>query len=86
MKKYEMDYKRWLEKQKTYEKDKCKAFGFIMGQCLELTKEVVKSDKSFKTLEEEDNVKGLLGLLRDLCYGTDKKDRKSTRLNSSHLA
>ena len=34
---------------------------------------MVKSDKSFKTLEEEDNVRGLLGLMRDLCYGTDKK-------------
>ena len=44
-----------------------------MGQCLELTKEAVKSDKSFKKLEEEDDVKGLLGLLRDLWYGADKK-------------
>ena len=44
-----------------------------MGQCLGLTKEVVKSDKGFRALEEDDNVKGLLGLLRDLCYGTDKK-------------
>ena len=39
LKKYEMDYKRRLEKQETFEKDKCKAFGIIMGQCLELTKE-----------------------------------------------
>ena len=62
LKKYEMDYKRRLEKQEqeTFEKDKCKAFGIIMGQCLELTKEVVKLDKSFKALEEDDNVKGLL--------------------------
>ena len=73
MKKFEMDNKRRLEKQETYMKEKCKAFGIIMGQCLELTKEAVKSDKSFKKLEEEDDVKGLLGLLRDLCYGTDKK-------------
>ena len=41
MKKYEMDYKRRLEKQETYAKEKCKAFGIIMGQCLELTKEAV---------------------------------------------
>ena len=68
-----MDYKRQLDKKEEYEKDKCKAFGIIMGQCLELTKEVVKADKSFKVLEEADNVKGLLALLRDLCYGTDKK-------------
>ena len=73
MKKFEMDYKRRLEKQETYMKEKCMAFGIIMGQCLQMTKEVVKTDKSFKKLEEEDDVKGLLGLLRDLCYGTDKK-------------
>ena len=68
-----MDYKRRLEKEEAYKKDKCKAFGIIMGQCLELTKEAVKSDKSFKKLEGEDDVKGLLGLLRDLCFGTDRK-------------
>ena len=73
MKIFEMDYKRRLEKQESYIKEKCKAFGIIMGQCLELAKEAVKSDKSIKKLEEDDNVKGLLGLLRDLCYGTDKK-------------
>ena len=61
------------EKIEQYEKDKCKAFGIVMGQCLELTKEMVKTDKSFKDLEEADNVKGLLDLIRDLCYGTDKK-------------
>ena len=74
LKKYEMDYKRRLEKQETYEKDKCKAFGIIMGQCLELTKEALNWTRVSKaTLDEEDNVKGLLGLLHDLCYGTDKK-------------
>ena len=73
MKIFEMDYKRRLEKQESYIKEKCKAFGIIMGQCLELTKEVVKADKNFKVLEEKDDVGGLLALLRDLCYGTDKK-------------
>ena len=62
MKIFEMDYKRRLEKQEAYGKEKCKAFGIII--CLELTKEAVKSDKSFKKLEEDDDVKGLLGLLR----------------------
>ena len=51
MKKFEMDYKRRLDKEETYMKEKCKAFGIIMGQCLELTKEAVKSDKSYKQLE-----------------------------------
>ena len=62
MKKFEMDYKRRLEKIEQYGKDKSKAFGIVMGQCLELTKEMVKTDKSFKDLEDEDDVKGLLNL------------------------
>ena len=73
LKKYEMDYKRQLDQKEDFEKDMCKAFGIILGQCRELTKEVVKSDKSYKALERADNVTGLLSLLRDLCYGTNKK-------------
>ena len=60
MKKYEMDYKRRLEKQETYMKEKCKAVGIIMGQCLELTKEAVKSDKSFKSWKERTTLKDCL--------------------------
>ena len=38
-----------------------------------MTKEVVKADKTFRTLERSDDVVGLLRILQDLCYGTDKK-------------
>ena len=73
LRKYEMDYKRQLDQKEDFLKDKCKAFGIILGQCRELTKEVVKADKSYKALEKSDDVAGLLRLLRDLSYGTDKK-------------
>ena len=73
LRKFELDYKRQLDKMEDYQKDKCKAFGIILGQCRELTREVVKADKSYKDLEKSDDVAGLLGLLHDLCYGTDKK-------------
>ena len=44
-----------------------------MGQCKTITKEVVKADKPYRTLERADDVVGLLKLLREICYGTDKK-------------
>ena len=72
-KKFELDYKRQQDKKEDHQKDKCKAFGIILGQCKEMTKEVVKADRSFKSLEKADDVVGLLKLLRDVCYGTDKK-------------
>ena len=73
LRKFEMEYKRHLERIENFQKEKCKAFGIILGQCRELTKQVVKSDKNYRSLENADNVIGLLGLLRDLSYGTDKK-------------
>ena len=46
-KKFELDYKRQQDKKDNHQKDKCKASGIILGQCKELTKEMVKSDKSY---------------------------------------
>ena len=71
---------RWITrgnwtKRKTSRRVCGRHFGIILGQCRELTKEVVKADKSYKALEKSDDVAGLLRLLRDLCYGTDKKRR-----------
>ena len=52
----------------------CKASGIILlEQCREMTKSAVKSDKSFGSLEKADDVVGLLNLIRDLCYETNKK-------------
>ena len=68
-----MEYKRLLERKEDFQKDKCKAFGIVLGQCRQLTKEVVKADKTFRAIEKADDVTGLLSIIRDLCYGTDKK-------------
>ncbi len=72
-KKFELDYRRQQEKKDEYQKEKCKGFAIIMGQCKTITKEVVKADKSYRTLERADDILGLLALLRSICYGTDKK-------------
>ena len=48
-------------------------FGVVLGQCKEGTKDLVKSDKSFKALQGKGDVIELINLIRDLCYGTDRK-------------
>ena len=44
LRKFELDYKRELDKKEDFQKDKCKAFGIVFGQCRELTKEVISCD------------------------------------------
>ena len=39
----------------------------------EVTKSAIKLDPSFDLLEKKDDVVGLLSLIRNLSYGTDKK-------------
>ena len=48
-------------------------FGVILGQCKEGTKDLVKADKSYKSLEKNGDVVELINLIRNLCYGTNKK-------------
>ena len=45
----------------------------VIGQCKEGTKDLVKSDKKFATLQRKGDVVELINLIRDLCYGTDGK-------------
>ena len=73
MKRFELDYISQKKEKKLHKENKCKAFGITLEQCRELTKVAIKSNRSFNALEKEDNVVGLLNLIRDLCYGTDKK-------------
>ena len=72
-KKFEMDYKRVQDKKDEHQKNKCKCFGIIMGQCKTITKDVAKADMSYRALERADDVIGILKLLREICYGTDRK-------------
>ena len=62
LRKYELEYKRLLERKEDFQKDKCKTFGIVLGQCRQLTKEVVKADKAFRAIEKVDDVTGLLSI------------------------
>ena len=48
-------------------------FGVVLGQCKEGRKDLIKSDKAFGALQKAGDVVGLINLVRDLCYGTDRK-------------
>ena len=73
MKKYEIDYRYQKDEKRDHQKNKERMFGVVLGQCKEGTKDLVKSDKSFEALQRKGNVIELINLIRDLCYGTDRK-------------
>ena len=73
MKKYEIDYKYQKDEKWDHQRHKEKMFGVVLGQCKEGTKDLVKGDRTFKSLEKGGDVVGLINLNQDLCYGTDKK-------------
>ena len=73
MKKYEIDYKYQKDEKRDHQKNKERMFGVVLGQCKEGTKDLVKSDKSFEALQRKGDVIKLINLIRDLCYGTDRK-------------
>ena len=73
MKKFKIDYKYQKDEKKEHKRNKEKMFGVVLGQCKEGTKDLVKADKTFKTLKKNGGVVELINLIRSLCYGTDKK-------------
>ena len=73
MKKYEIDYKYQKEEKRDHQRNKEKMSGVVLGQCKEGTKDLAKSDKTFQALQKDGDVVGLINLIQDLCYGTDRK-------------
>ena len=47
----------------TSQKNKEEMFGVVLGQCKEGTKDLVKSDRSFESLQRKGNVIGLINLI-----------------------
>ena len=73
MKKYEIDYKCQRAEKKEHKKNKEKMFSVVLGQCKEGTKDSVKGDCNFYSLQRNGDVVGLINLIQDLCHGTHKK-------------
>lgn len=70
MKKYEKAMDRYYKKIDQYEEYKAKVFVIILGQCTLSMKNKIESLKEFEKLEEEDDVIGLLSVIKSLAYTT----------------
>jgi hypothetical protein len=55
---------------KEYKEQKAKVFVIILGQCTPSLKSKLANDAGFATLEQNDDVKGLLGKLKELAFST----------------
>ena len=76
MKRYEILLKDSISKQDKYKAEKAKVFGIIMGQCTMAMKNKLESLPEYKTLNDDDNVVGLLNTIKGLVYTTDKGQYK----------
>ena len=63
MKRYEIDYKYQKDEKKEHQRNKEKMFGVILGQCKVGINDLLKGDKSFKSLERNGDVVGLINLI-----------------------
>jgi len=71
MKRYEMKLRMVFDKEEQYHSDKAKLFRVIMGQCTTAMKNKVESTAGYDELEKNDDVIGLLKVLKSHAYTTD---------------
>jgi hypothetical protein len=72
VKRYEVLCNRHFAKVEEYERERTKLFRLIMGQCSPTLRDKLESMAAFPKLEEADKFTGLLKLIHELVYGTDK--------------
>ena len=65
---FKMELSLYHKEKKEYNEQKQKLFVVILGQCTRATKNKLFSDSKFKTLEQEDDVVGLLEKLEQLAF------------------
>jgi hypothetical protein len=70
VRKYEILFKKNLEKEEKYLMEKSKAFRLIMGQCSTAMRNKLESLGEHPDLEENDNITGLLSKMNELVYST----------------
>ena len=68
---YKIKYSKKVDEQRDYKRNKEKLFRIIMGQCVPAMRNKIKKMPTFKTIEDDDDVAALLGLLQDVAYSTD---------------
>jgi hypothetical protein len=68
--KYKMNYTRYMKRNDLYQENKAKVFLIIKGQCTLAMKTKVEGLAGYIQLETDDNVIGLLKVLRELAFST----------------
>jgi hypothetical protein len=75
--------KMCIEKEEKYKQDKSKVFKIIVGQCKSSMRNKIEALAKYETLEEDDDVVGLLKEMSDLVYATDNTQYESWKMQSS---
>jgi hypothetical protein len=70
LEKYKIQLKMALDEEKKYKSDKARVFRLIMGQCVPLMRSKLENEPTFKTLEQNKDVAGLMKLMKSLVYST----------------
>jgi hypothetical protein len=83
VKRYEVLCKRHFAKVEEYERERTKLFRLIMGQCSPTLRDKLESMAELPKLEEADNFTGLLKLIHELVYGTDKGQYQYWKMQTS---
>lgn len=72
MEKYKMLFRMSIEDKKQYDKDKSRMFRIIMGQCKLSMKNKIESMAEYPKLEEDDDVVGLLAMMKQVAFSAEK--------------
>jgi hypothetical protein len=70
MEKYKAKLNLYHRDKKLYKENKSKVFIIVLGQCTQVVKSKLENDEGFEKLEIEDNVVGLLGVLKQMVFST----------------
>ena len=73
MEKYKIQLRMQMDKEEQYQQDKAKVFRVIMGQCAPSMKNKVEELTDYKSLQDNDDVAGLLLKIQGLAYSTVNK-------------
>jgi Zinc knuckle len=70
MEKYKAELNLYHKDKKLYKENKSKVFLVILGQCTQVVKSKLENDEEFEKLEIDDDVVGLLGMLKQMAFST----------------
>ena len=70
VKKYKLEWRSYIDELKKYKDAKAKTFIIVMGQCSLMMKNKVESHKDFEDIQDRDDIKELMKIIKDFSYST----------------